>query len=106
MRTAECGQRNFNQCRKRKRSNLTEPIKSHRGQGGLSNAPPSANAFTPSASPLGNFTELKGEAVIRNSLSISLDPGLIAKEIRSQLDAGGNLRADTGVSMPRLALPR
>jgi hypothetical protein len=51
-------------------------------------------------------TELKGEATIQNSLSISLDPGLIAKEVRNQLNASGNLRADTGVSMPSSILPR
>jgi hypothetical protein len=51
--------------------------------------------------------ELKGEATIKNSLSISLDPGLIAKEVKNQLTAGGNLRGDTGVSMsPSSILPR
>jgi hypothetical protein len=76
------------------------------GQGWLSNAPPGAGGFSPLAGGLGSYTELRGAATITNSLAISLDPGLIAKEIRSQLDAGGNLRADTGVSMPRSALPR
>ena len=51
------------------------------------------------AGAAGPAAELKGQATITNRLSISLDPGLIAKEVRSQLDAGGNLRADTGVSM-------
>ena len=58
------------------------------------------------AGAAGPAAELKGQATITNRLSISLDPGLIAKEVRSQLDAGGNLRADTGVSMPSSALPR
>jgi hypothetical protein len=77
------------------------------GQGWLSNAPPGAGAFSPLAGGLGNFTELRGAATIQNSLSITLDPGLIAKEVRNQLNAGGNLRADTGVSMsPSSILPR
>jgi hypothetical protein len=60
--------------------------------------PPSATGFTPGNL---NFKELRGAATIKNSLAITLDPGLIAKEVRSQLDASGNLRgagADTGKS--------
>jgi TP901 family phage tail tape measure protein len=67
-------------------------------------APPGGGVSFPAS---GNATTLKGEATIKNSLAITLDPGLISKEIRSQLDAGGNLRAaPTGVSMPREGLPR
>jgi hypothetical protein len=62
--------------------------------------PPGGGVSFPGA---GVGTELRGAATIKNSLAISLDPGLIAKEVRSQLDALGNLRAaDTGSS----ALPR
>ena len=50
---------------------------------------------------------LEGAATIKNSFAITLDPGLIAKEVRSQLSADGNLRADTGISMnPSSILPR
>jgi hypothetical protein len=74
---------------------------------GMSPLAPPSTGFTQGPGGLGNFTELRGAATIKNSLSISLDPGLIAKEIRSQLDAGGNLRGDTGVSMnPSSILPR
>jgi TP901 family phage tail tape measure protein len=70
----------------------------------LGGQPPEAGKFSPGG--LGAF-RLEGAATIKNSLSISLDPGIIAKEIRNQLDAGGNLRADTGVSMsPSNTLPR
>jgi hypothetical protein len=62
--------------------------------------------LTGATGPAGPAAELKGEATIKNSLSISLDPGLIAKEVRNQLNAGGNLRGDTGVSMtPANTLP-
>ncbi|MGB6177200.1 MAG: phage tail tape measure protein [Methylocella sp.] len=77
------------------------------GQGWLSNAPPAAGGFTPSPGGLGNYTELRGSATVTNSLSISLDPGLIAKQVHSALAADGNLRGDTGVSMsPSSMLPR
>jgi len=69
------------------------------GQGWLSNAPPGAGAFSQLPS-LGHYTELRGLATISNSLQIDLAPGLIAKEVRNAIAAEGNLRADTGVSMP------
>jgi len=73
------------------------------GFGGQWEAPPGGGVAFPASA---GATRLTGEATIKNSLAITLDPGLIAKEVRNQMDAGGALRADTGVSMPREALPR
>ena len=72
----------------------------------LSNAPPSASAFSLPAGGVGHYTELKGAATIMNTLKIELDPGLIAREVRTAIAARGNLRSDTGVSMPQSMLPR
>jgi hypothetical protein len=58
-------------------------------------------------SDFGNFTELRGAATITNRVAIDLAPGLIAKEVQNAIQAGGNLRGDTGVSMnPSSILPR
>jgi hypothetical protein len=70
------------------------------GRGWLSNAPPSASAFSPLAGGLGHFTELRGAATITNRVEVDLAPGLVDKAVRNAISAGGNLRADTGVSMP------
>jgi hypothetical protein len=48
-----------------------------------------------------HITELKGAANIGVRVDVGFDPGLIAKTVSQTINAGGNLRADTGVSMPR-----
>jgi hypothetical protein len=51
--------------------------------------------------------KLKGAAMITNRIEVDLSPDLVARIVRNSVDASGNLRGDTGVSMsPSNTLPR
>ena len=70
----------------------------------LSNQPPAADRFTPGG--LGHYGELRGAADVNVKVAVDfVTPDLIANRIDQALSARGNMRADTGISMPR-ASPR
>jgi hypothetical protein len=48
---------------------------------------------------------LEGQAVITNKIEVDLSPGLVERTVRQAISASGNLRSDTGVSMPQSMMP-
>jgi hypothetical protein len=70
----------------------------------LGDAPPSAGAFSPVPGGLGPF-RLEGAADVKVTVAVDLPPDLIARRVDQAVTARGNMRSDTGMSMPRSIMP-